>query len=52
MDDKDRIIKLQQSKLEQIEAEKVKMLDSTVIFNDDAKSNVETANCATQTERV
>lgn len=50
MDDKDRTIRIQQNMLEQYEKEKSKIVDSNLL-SPDAK-NIETATCATQTERV
>lgn len=51
MDDKDRTIRIQQNMLELYEKEKSKIVDSNLTSPLDAKS-IETANCATQTERV
>lgn len=50
MDDKDRTIRIQQNMLEGFEKEKNKTMD-TILLAQDAKS-IETASCATQTERV
>ena len=52
MDDKDRLIKQQQVKLEELEKEKIKSMDANAIAQDSKNNNVETVNCATQTERV
>lgn len=50
MDDKDRTIRIQQNMLEGFEKEKNKTIDTNLLAHD-AKS-IETASCATQTERV
>lgn len=50
MDDKDRTIRIQQNRLDQYENEKSKIADTKVVPAD-AKS-IDTATCATQTERV
>lgn len=51
IDDKDRTIKVQQHKLEQLENEKVQQRD-LVESQASANKTIEMANCATQTERV
>lgn len=51
MDDKDRTIRIQQSLIENFEKEKCKTVVDTNLSAHDLK-NTETANCATQTERV
>lgn len=50
MDDKDRTIRIQQNKLEQYEIDKTKIVDLNLLAQD--AKNIETANSATQTERV
>ncbi|KAL7048496.1 hypothetical protein ACKWTF_003365 [Chironomus riparius] len=52
MDDKDRVIKQQQIKLEEMEKEKIKSLDTNATAQDSKNNNIETVNCATQTERL
>lgn len=52
MDDKDRVIKQQQIKLEELEKEKIKSSDTNATAQDSKNNNIETVNCATQTERV
>ena len=52
MDDKDRVIKQQQIKLDEMEKEKIKSLDTNATAHDSKNNNIETVNCATQTERV
>ncbi|XP_070502044.1 serine-rich adhesin for platelets isoform X2 [Chironomus tepperi] len=52
MDDKDRVIKQQQIKLEELEKEKIKSLDTNATAQDSKNNNIETVNCATQTERL
>lgn len=51
MDDKDRTIRIQQNMLELYEKEKLKVVDTSSAAAFDPKS-IETANCATQTDRV
>lgn len=51
MDDKDRTIRIQQSMIDLFEKEKSKIAESNMLPAFDAKS-IETANCATQTDRV
>lgn len=50
MDDKDRTIRIQQNMLEIYEKEKSKVVESNASSQD--VNIVETATCATQTERV
>lgn len=51
IDTKDRLIKKQQTKLEEFEKEKMKSLETDANAQD-SRNVVETANSATQTERV
>ena len=51
MDDKDRTIRIQQNMLEKYEKEKSKAVESSATLQD-IVNIVETATCATQTERV
>lgn len=52
IDDKDRTIKLQQNKLEQLEKAQQRNLNVTAASSQQTSKTVEMANCATQTERV
>lgn len=52
MDDKDRLIRQQQCKLEELQKDKFKLLNANPIEQDPKSDFIETANTATQTDRV